>query len=140
MELYRVHSLNELSSPAEGLIKLLKLRSVVAFYGEMGVGKTTFIKVVCDQLGVKERVSSPSFAIVNEYSDRNEQPIYHLDLYRLKDSEELINIGAEEYFYSDAVCLIEWPQKAEDLLPDERINVWMEETEEGIRIIRLEVL
>lgn len=140
MELFTVDSLEELSLPAEALMKLLKHRSVVAFYGEMGVGKTTFIKVICQYLGVKGNVSSPTFAIVNEYSDRNQQSLYHMDLYRLKHSDELINIGAEEYFYSGNICLIEWPEKAEELLPDERINVWMEESGDGRRVIKLEAV
>lgn len=140
MKQFKIKSIGELSLPAKELIKLLKERPVVCFYGEMGVGKTTFIKEVCHHLGVKDRVNSPSFAIINEYSDKNEQPIYHFDLYRLKDGEELINIGAEEYFYSGAVCLIEWPQKAEEMLPDHRVNVWMEENNEQTREIRLEVV
>ncbi|HLW07537.1 MAG TPA: tRNA (adenosine(37)-N6)-threonylcarbamoyltransferase complex ATPase subunit type 1 TsaE [Marinilabiliaceae bacterium] len=140
MELFTVDSLEELSLPAEALMKLLKHRSVVAFYGEMGVGKTTFIKVICQYLGVKGNVSSPTFAIVNEYSDRNQQSLYHMDLYRFKHSDELINIGAEEYFYSGNICLIEWPEKAEELLPDERINVWMEESGDGRRVIKLEAV
>ena len=140
MELFTVDSLEGLSLPAEALVKLLKQRSVVAFYGEMGVGKTTFIKVVCQHLGVQENVSSPTFAIVNEYSDRNQQSLYHMDLYRFKHSDELINIGAEEYFYSGNICLIEWPEKAEELLPDERINVWMEESGDGRRVIKLEAV
>ncbi len=140
MELFTVDSLEGLSLPAEALVKLLKHRSVVAFYGEMGVGKTTFIKVVCQHLGVQENVSSPTFAIVNEYSDRNQQSLYHMDLYRLKNADELINIGAEEYFYSGNICLIEWPEKAEELLPDERINVWMEESGDGRRVIKMEAV
>lgn len=138
MEEFTVDSLEGLSLPAEALMKLLNPRSVVAFYGEMGVGKTTFIKVICQHLGVKENVSSPTFAIVNEYVDKNQQSVYHMDLYRLKSSDELLDIGAEEYFYSGNVCLIEWSEKAENMLPDERINVWMEEIGENKRRIRLE--
>jgi len=140
MELFTVDSLKGLSLPAEALIKLLKHRPVVAFYGEMGVGKTTFIKVVCQHLGVKENVSSPTFAIVNEYGDKKQQPIYHMDLYRLKTPDELLDIGAEEYFYSGNICLIEWPEKAREVLPDKRINVWMEELADGKREIKLETL
>lgn len=140
MEIFTVDSLEELSLPAKALIKLLSNRPIAAFYGEMGVGKTTFIKVICQNLGVQENVSSPTFAIVNEYGDKNQQPIYHMDLYRLKTPDEIINIGAEEYFYSGNICLIEWPEKAEELIPDERINIWMKEVGDGKREIKLEKL
>lgn len=140
MEIFTVDSLEELSLPAKALIKLLSNRPIAAFYGEMGVGKTTFIKVICQILGVQENVSSPTFAIVNEYGDKNQQPIYHMDLYRLKTPDEIINIGAEEYFYSGNICLIEWPEKAEELIPDERINIWMKEVGDGKREIKLEKL
>lgn len=140
MKIFTIHSQEELHLPAKALVKLVKNQPIVAFYGEMGVGKTTFIKVICQQLGVKEIVNSPTFAIVNEYEGKNCLPIYHLDLYRVKSPVELLDIGAEEYFYSGNICLIEWPQKGGDALPNERINVYIKELSTNSREIKIEVV
>lgn len=96
---------------------------VFAFYGEMGAGKTTFIKAVCRALGVTDNITSPTFALVNEYLDKNGSPIYHFDCYRLKSIAEAYDIGAEEYLYSNQVCFIEWPEKIEEMLPLNRVVV-----------------
>jgi tRNA threonylcarbamoyladenosine biosynthesis protein TsaE len=123
MDSILIDNLSALPSAAESFIKKMNGHSVFAFYGEMGAGKTTFIKEVCQQLGVDENITSPSFALVNEYISSNGESIYHFDCYRLKGVEEAIDIGAEEYFYSGNLCFIEWPERIEDLLPPETIEV-----------------
>lgn len=137
MQEFIITSIDELNIPANAVIELLSDYSVVAFYGEMGVGKTTFIKIICEQLGVNDYINSPTFAIVNEYADANQEPIYHFDLYRLEDVDELMNIGADEYFYSGFPCFIEWPEKGEEALPDERLNIFIEEINNGDRKIKI---
>ena len=94
-----------------------------AFYAPMGAGKTTFIKAICEELGCDDVITSPTFAIVNEYEVANFQLIYHFDLYRIKKTEELYDIGADDYFYSGNLCFIEWPEMAESALPDETIKI-----------------
>lgn len=106
-----------------------------AFYGKMGAGKTTFVKALCEQLGVEDAVTSPTFAIVNEYEAANSCPIYHFDFYRIKKLSEAYDIGCDEYFYSGHPCFIEWPELIEELLPEETINVSIEELADGKRKI-----
>ena len=108
--------------------------SVVAFYGKMGAGKTTFIKALCEELGVEDVITSPTFAIVNEYTigERGES-IYHFDFYRIKRLEEVYDMGYEDYFYSGNLCLIEWPELIEEILPDEAIRVTIAEQPDGSR-------
>jgi len=137
---FTAQSQNDLEPAASYLIKLLKERPVVAFYGAMGVGKTTFIKVICKLLSIRDTVNSPSFAIINEYSTDALDIIYHFDLYRMKTPEELFDIGGDEYFYSGNICLVEWPEKAESFLPENRINVFIEEQSDTSRIIKFELL
>lgn len=116
-------SLSELENTGKEFISLMGENKVFAFYGEMGAGKTTFIKTVCQLLGVEENITSPTFAIVNEYITRENSLIYHFDCYRLKNIQEAHDIGAEEYFYSGNVCFIEWPEKIDDLLPGNVVSV-----------------
>jgi tRNA threonylcarbamoyladenosine biosynthesis protein TsaE len=112
-------------------------RTVFAFRGKMGVGKTTFIKALCEELGVSETVNSPSFAIINEYvSETTGETIYHFDFYRIQSVQEAINIGVEDYFNSGSLCLIEWPEKVEQLLPDDTIEVDIIEQDDGSRIVK----
>ena len=113
-----LNSLSELPAAAVQIIEAIGDRNVLAFYGEMGVGKTTFIKAVCVALGVKETISSPTFSIVNEYLSASGRKIYHFDFYRIKDINEAFDMGYEEYLYSDALCFIEWPEKIEAILPE----------------------
>ena len=112
---------------------------VIAFYGKMGAGKTTFIKALCEELGVEDVITSPTFAIVNEYSlplgGRLEGALYHFDFYRIKKIEEVYDMGYEDYFYSGNLCLIEWPELIEDLLPEDALRVTIEEQPDGSRII-----
>lgn len=107
--------------------------TVFAFYGKMGAGKTTFIKAVCEELGVDDTVTSPTFAIVNEYEAAQGRPIYHFDFYRIKKVSEAYDMGCEEYFYSGHPCFIEWPELIEEVLPEETVNVTIEALPNGER-------
>ena len=108
---------------------------VIAFYGKMGAGKTTFIKALCEELGVEDVITSPTFAIVNEYSLPSQEALYHFDFYRIKKLEEVYDMGYEDYFYSGNLCLIEWPELIEELLPENALRVTIEEQPDGSRII-----
>lgn len=108
---------------------------LIAFDGKMGAGKTTFIKAVCEELGVEDVITSPTFAIVNEYTDGQGEPVYHFDFYRIKRSEELLDMGGEEYFYSGCLCLMEWPDMVEEYLPEETLYVKIEEQANGLRTV-----
>jgi len=126
-------SLNEIENSAKQFIAYLKDKKVVAFSGNLGAGKTTFIKELCNQLGVKENVTSPTFSIINQYTTVNNSTIFHIDLYRVKDEEEAINAGVEESIYSGDVCFIEWPEKLISLLPEDTVDVFMEPVNESKR-------
>ena len=127
-----VFSLDNIEHAAKEFIDLLKDRRVVALHGNLGAGKTTFIKAVCKQLGVKENVSSPTFSIINQYTTANNKTIFHIDLYRVKDNEEAINAGVEECIYSGDTCFIEWPERV-SILPDDTVNVFIETISENER-------
>jgi len=118
----QVTSLLELPAAAQQLLDFAANQRIFLFYGDMGAGKTTFIKSLCEGLGVTESVTSPTFSIVNEYRGAN-ATVYHFDFYRLKSQSEAFDMGYEEYFYSDAYCFIEWPEKIADLLPDHYLKV-----------------
>ena len=126
-------SLPEIENSAKQFIAYLKDKKVVAFSGNLGAGKTTFIKELCKQLGVKENVTSPTFSIINQYTTVNNSTIFHIDLYRVKDEEEAINAGVEESIYSGDVCFIEWPEKLITLLPEDTVDVFMEPVNESKR-------
>jgi tRNA threonylcarbamoyladenosine biosynthesis protein TsaE len=121
---------------ARKFIPLLGNSRILAFHGDMGVGKTTFIKSICKELGVESVVTSPTFALVNEYTNRMGNPIYHFDFYRVESIRELRDMGCEEYLDSGNLCLIEWPEKAEGYLPDEALHVFIEELPGGARTVR----
>jgi tRNA threonylcarbamoyladenosine biosynthesis protein TsaE len=120
-----VKSLDELPLAAKRLLEFCGEYRVIAFYGTMGAGKTTFIKVICEALGVSENVSSPTFALVNEYRDAKAEPVFHFDFYRIKNEQEAIDIGVDEYFYSGNYCFIEWPEKVLNLLPEDCVKVFI---------------
>jgi tRNA threonylcarbamoyladenosine biosynthesis protein TsaE len=122
-EIYTCKSPDELQPIAASLIEYHKDKRIFAFHGEMGAGKTTFIKTICEYLQVSDTVSSPTFAIVNEYVTNDSGIIYHFDLYRIKSWTEMLEIGYEEYFYSGNYCLLEWPEKIVNLLPEETVHV-----------------
>lgn len=116
-------STEELSVVAAKLLEAFPEERFYAFFGAMGVGKTTLIKEICRQLGVTDNVCSPTFAIINEYTKRGGEPVYHFDFYRLKRIEEAYDIGYEEYFYSGYYCFTEWTEKIEPLLPDHYLRL-----------------
>ncbi len=120
---------------AKDFLRKTKGNKKFAFYGKMGAGKTTFIKAICNELGAKETVNSPSFTLINEYQAKSGELIFHFDLYRIKEIEELYDIGYEDYFYSNSYLFIEWPELAEDLLPGDICRVYLQEKENGNRII-----
>ena len=131
----RINSLDTIHEAAKDFIKGMGDGKVFAFYGKMGAGKTTFIKALCEVLGVKDVITSPTFAIINEYTDGNNNPIYHFDFYRIKKLEEVYDMGYEDYFYSGNLCLLEWPELVEDVLPENVIKVTIEEQPDGSRIL-----
>jgi len=118
-------SLDDLPQAAQQLLDFIADEKVVAFFGPMGSGKTTFIKSVCLLMGIDETVSSPTFSLVNEYRNKKGEPVYHFDFYRIKNEREALDIGCEEYFYSGHICLVEWPEKILNLLPKEIVRVTM---------------
>ncbi len=132
----QINDLKEINKAAKDFIEGMGDNTVFAFVGKMGAGKTTFIKAVCEELGVADVINSPTFAIVNEYrSDRTAELIYHFDFYRINDIQEAYNIGTEDYFDSGALCFIEWPDKIEPLLPEDTVCVHIEEQADGSRVI-----
>ena len=118
-----LNNLSEIDILANRFVENMNHRKVFAFYGEMGAGKTTFIKAICGALGVTETITSPTFAIVNEYEKEEGEPIFHFDFYRIKDIDEAYDFGYEDYFYSGNICFIEWPQLVEPLLPENVVKV-----------------
>lgn len=136
-----IQSLDQIQEAARQFVEAMGDNTVFAFYGKMGAGKTTFIKAVCEVLGVSDVITSPTFAIVNEYrSDLAGELIYHFDFYRIKKLEEVYDMGYEDYFYSGAMCFIEWPELVEELLPGNTVKVTIEEVENGARRLTLEEL
>ena len=135
----KINSLDNIHEAAKQFINAMEDNTVFAFYGKMGAGKTTFIKAICEELGVTDVINSPTFAIVNEYrSDETGELIYHFDFYRIKKLDEVYDMGYEDYFYSGALCFIEWPELVEEVLPGDAVKVTIEEVEDGTRSVRLE--
>lgn len=132
-KIIRINSLDELSSSARIFLDSIAELSVLAFSGEMGAGKTTFIQALCRELGVPEDVNSPTFSLVNEYFTSSGESIYHFDLYRIEEPDELFDLGYEEYFFSGKRCFIEWPEKASHLIPDDALMVNIKAMEDGSR-------
>ena len=124
-----------LRQAAKTFVEHMGNSTIFAFYGSMGAGKTTFIKALCEQMGVEDVVASPTFAIVNEYTSGNGKPIYHFDFYRIEKLEEVYDMGYEDYFYSGNICLLEWPELIEDILPNESVRVTITEQADGSRTI-----
>ena len=130
-----IESLKTIHKTAQQFIDQIGDRTVFAFNGKMGAGKTTFIKSICETMGVKETVNSPTFSIVNEYETADGRIIYHFDCYRINKIQEALDLGAEEYLYSGNLCFIEWSENIAPILPDSLVNVDIEEVENGRRQI-----
>ncbi len=131
----RIDSLDNIHVAAKEFIANMGTGKVFAFYGKMGAGKTTFIKAICEAVGVNDVITSPTFAIVNEYTADNDAPIYHFDFYRIKKLEEVYDMGYEDYFYGGNLCLLEWPELIEDILPEDVTKVTITEQEDGTRLV-----
>ena len=140
MQTITINNLDNIREAAREFISRMGDTTVFAFRGKMGVGKTTFIKAICEELGVEDVINSPTFAIVNEYRSATEELIYHFDFYRINKPEEAYDFGYEDYFYSGALCFIEWPEKIEDLLPGDWANIIITENEDGSRSVTSEEL
>ena len=141
----RIENLDNIRAAAREFIQHMGETRVFAFYGKMGAGKTTFVKAICEELGVEDVITSPTFAIINEYSIDNHdvqrstfnvQRIYHFDFYRIKKLEEVYDMGYEDYFYSGALCFIEWPELIEEILPDDAVRVSIIEQQDGSRLVK----
>ena len=129
------NTIYDLDAVAKIILSDLKDKNIFAIAGKMGAGKTTLIKSFCNVLGVIEMVSSPTFALINEYTDTNNEAVFHFDFYRIKKMEEVFDIGYEEYFYSDNYCFIEWPELITTLLPDDHVKITIKVGEDEKRII-----
>ena len=138
-----ITDIEHIGDAARQFVDVIGDHRVFAFYGSMGAGKTTFIKAICEQLGVEDVITSPTFAIVNEYtlntqhSTLNTQQIFHFDFYRIKRLEEVYDMGYEDYFYSGSICFIEWPELIEELLPDDTVRVTITEQPDGSRTVSM---
>lgn len=138
MKTIAIESLESIDAAAKEFSQALGENRIVAFYGSMGAGKTTFISALCRYFGVEDDVCSPTFTIVNEYRAADGDSIFHFDFYRIDSLKEAVDIGFEEYLYSGSLCLIEWPEKVEQLLPQETMNVRITATGDDSRIIEIE--
>lgn len=131
----QISNLSALGNSVKLLLKAFPDERVFAFYGAMGAGKTTLIKALCHELGSSDYVTSPTFALINEYTTSNGSVIYHFDFYRIKKIEEAFDLGYEDYIYSGNYCFIEWPEMIESLLPDGIVEVRIREGEKGVRLV-----
>lgn len=137
MKTIEIESLATIDRAATEFVGLMGDNTVFAFHGEMGAGKTTFIKAICEKLGVEDVINSPTFAIINEYRANTGELVYHFDFYRIKNESEAQDFGSEDYFYSGSICLIEWPEKVESLLPHDTVHVTIKETDNGKRQVSI---
>ena len=131
----KIDSLDNIHAAAKQFVDNMGTSKVFAFYGKMGAGKTTFIKAICEVFGVDDVITSPTFAIVNEYTAASGTPIYHFDFYRIKKIEEVYDMGYEDYFYSNNLCFLEWPELIENLLPGDAVRETIREEEDGTRTV-----
>ena len=139
MKILYINDLSDIHQVANEFIRLMDFNTVFAFYGKIGAGKTTFIKAICEELGVEDVINSPTFSIINEYhSKKSGELIYHFDFYRINKLSEARDISVEDYFYSGALCLIEWPEIIEPLLPDNTVRITIEEKDDGSRELKME--
>ncbi|MCR5497571.1 MAG: tRNA (adenosine(37)-N6)-threonylcarbamoyltransferase complex ATPase subunit type 1 TsaE [Paludibacteraceae bacterium] len=132
-----INDLSSIRETAKEFVSQMGDHRVFLFYGSMGAGKTTFIRAICEELGVEDVINSPTFAIVNEYTDKKGDPIYHFDFYRINKVEEAYDFGYEDYFYSGNVCFVEWPEMIEELLPPDAVRVSIQEMPDGSRNVNI---
>ena len=133
----RIDNIGNIRQAARQFIDHMGTGQVFAFYGKMGAGKTTFIKAVCEELGVEDVITSPTFAIVNEYtSSTTGESIFHFDFYRIKKIDEVFDMGYEDYFYGGSLCFLEWPELIEELLPEDVTKVTISEEPDGTRLVK----
>ncbi|MCD7931440.1 MAG: tRNA (adenosine(37)-N6)-threonylcarbamoyltransferase complex ATPase subunit type 1 TsaE [Tannerellaceae bacterium] len=138
MKTILIENVDSIRKAAREFIEQMDDRTVFAFHGSMGAGKTTFIKAICEELGVEDVINSPTFAIINEYrSETTGELIYHFDFYRINKISEAEDIGTSDYFYSGALCFIEWSEKIEELLPGDTVQVTITEQEDDSRLVEL---
>lgn len=137
MKTINIQSLDTIQEAAKAFLEVVNKPAVVSFKAPMGSGKTTFIKAVCRELGVTENITSPTFAIINEYIGKTDEPIYHFDCYRIKDINEAYDIGFEDYFYSGSYCFVEWPDKIDQILPNKMVEVEIKVNEKGLRQVEI---
>ena len=135
MKEYKATSVSDLKQIAVNLLNDFSSNKVIAFHGEMGAGKTTLIKELCNELGVEDVANSPTFSIVNEYLSNKGETLYHFDFYRVEEEEEVFDLGYEDYFYSGNYCFIEWPEIIPNLLPEHYVRVNINVDEENNRLI-----
>ena len=136
----KIQDIEHIREAAREFVENIGEARVFAFYGKMGAGKTTFVKAICEELGVEDVITSPTFAIVNEYTSHSSlltphSSVFHFDFYRIKKLEEVYDMGYEDYFYSGALCFIEWPELIEEILPDDAVRVSIIEQEDGSRVV-----
>lgn len=136
----KITSIKELNSAAGKLLERFPKNRVFALYGKMGAGKTTFIQSICENLGSEDNVTSPTFALINEYNTADLNSIFHFDFYRIEDIEEAFDLGYEDYIYSGDYCFIEWPEMIEQLLPENMVKVKIEANEDESRLISAEIV
>ena len=134
-----IFKLKNIGDAAQKLLQQTAGRTVFALHGEMGAGKTTFVHAFCEALGVTGNVSSPTFSIINQYKTTEGKPIYHMDLYRLKDDNEAVNAGVEDYLYSKNICLVEWPEKAPGIFPEDTLHLYIKAIGNDTREISFEL-
>lgn len=136
-EIYTCKSPDELQPIAARLIECHSGKRIFAFHGEMGAGKTTFINALCRAMEVEDMVSSPTFSIINQYKTNNGETVYHMDLYRIKDENEAINAGVEDCLYSGNICLVEWPDRAAGILPDDTLHLYITSIADNTRKLKI---
>lgn len=136
----QINTIEELPKAAEAFLSHFPNERLFAFYGKMGAGKTTLIKALCRALGSTDPITSPTFALVNEYSTAGNERIFHFDFYRIKSMEEALDIGFDDYIYSGKYCMMEWPENVEDLLPEEIVKVEIEVLDSSARTITANIV
>nr|MBD3623094.1 tRNA (adenosine(37)-N6)-threonylcarbamoyltransferase complex ATPase subunit type 1 TsaE [Sunxiuqinia sp.] len=137
---FQINTIDELPQAAEAFLKHFPNERLFAFYGKMGAGKTTLIKALCRALGSTDPITSPTFALVNEYSTAGNERIFHFDFYRIKSMEEALDIGFDDYIYSGKYCMMEWPENIEDLLPEEIVKVEIDVLDSSARKITANIV